>query len=278
MIIPDMPMAEYQAREEVSSHDLKLIHRAPFAYRFAKDNPEPEDETMGIGSLLHLAVLEPEQVEAQVAILPEDAMPKPTAPQLKAIKAGKGSPNGLARLAWWDDWNESSKGKLNVKPSDLVKVTGMHKSLMATPTVRTAISSTGIREASCFFDLWDVACRMRPDHWGDDEVMMDLKSTGDCSREAFSREIWKQRYHAQMSFYDHGATQLGRKPRLCVWIAVETKPPFLCSYHIASISLLEFGRIENTRDLATFKKCSQSGFWPGVRTYPEPIELPAYAS
>lgn len=277
-IIEGMPMPEYQARPEVSSHDLMMIHRAPFAYRFAKDNPEEEDDSMCLGSLLHLAVLEPDQLETQVAILPADAKPKPLPAHLKMRAEGRElSESAKERFGFWDEWDEKTRGKQNVSAKSLATVQGMHKSLMATPTVRNAITAAGLREASAFFTLHDVACRMRPDIWPEDELI-DLKSCGDCSREAFSKEIWKKRYHSSAAHYVDGSKECGRPARRFSWVAIETKAPYLCSVHIASPTLLEWGRIENQRDLAIYKDCTAKGYWPGVRSYQEPIELPTWAS
>jgi peptidyl-tRNA hydrolase len=276
MIIPNMPMAEYQARPEVSSHDLKLIHKAPFAYRYAKDQGIVEEDDMCLGSLLHLAVLEPDKLENEVAIVPEDAPRKCTKAQLKAIAEDRGSDIALESFSWWNDWQESTKGKANVSASDLEKVRAMHKSLMATPTVRNAIAAKGLREATAFFEYEGVACRMRPDIWCEDE-MIDLKSTGDTDRKAFIREIWSKRYHTAASFYGEGAKALGRPIKRFSWVTIETKAPHLCAVHIAHANLIEFARIENVRDLQVFKDCTARKFWPGVRQYPEAIELPTYA-
>jgi hypothetical protein len=276
MIVPNMPMAEYQARPEVSSHDLKLIHKAPFAYRYAKDQGITEDEDMCLGSLLHLAVLEPDLLESEVAIVPEDAPAKPLPVHRKMQAENRMSSIAKERIEWWDQWSESTKGKANVSASDLEKVRGMHKSLMATPTVRNAIAAEGLREVTAFFEYEGVACRMRPDIWCDDEII-DLKSTGDTDRKAFQREIWSKRYHTAASFYGEGAKALGRPIKRFSWVTIETKPPYLCAVHIAHSNLIEFARIENVRDLQVFKDCTARKFWPGVRQYPEEIELPTYA-
>lgn len=276
-IIQNMAMAEYQARPEISSHDLKLIHKAPFAYRYAKDQGVTEDEDMCLGSLLHLAVLEPDLLESEVAIVPADAPPRPLPVHHKIRKEGRELTDvAKARFDFWDAWTAENEGKKQVSAADLERVQGMHKSLMATPTVRNAITVAGLREAVGIFEYEGVQCRMRPDIWADDEII-DLKSTGDCERGAFSREIYSKRYHSQASFYNEGCAALGRPIRRFVWIAIETKAPYLCTFHFAAVSVLEHGRIDNVRDLAKFKECEETGVWPGARQYQEPIELPAYA-
>lgn len=277
-IIEGMSMAEYQARPEVSSHDLALIHKAPFAYRYAKDNPEPEDEDMGLGSLLHLAVLEPDLLEASVAIVPEDAPAKPLPVHRKMQAENRMSAIAKERIEWWDGWAESTKGKANVSAAALKKVQGMHKSLMATKHVRDAVAASGLREASAFFTHHDVACRMRPDIWPENEIF-DLKSTGDCSRDAFTREIYKKGYHRQASFYVKGSAALSRAAKQFVWIAIETKPPYLCAAHIIKHDspFLALGEVDNFRALQAYKKAMESGYWPGVRQYPEEVEMPTYA-
>lgn len=276
-IIEGMPMPEYQARPEVSKHDLDLIHKAPFAYKWAKENRKDDSDTMGIGSLAHLAILEPDEVAKQIITLPEDRPNRPMAKQL-AMPVEKRTPAAIKSIEFWEAWEKESAGKVTVKPEDLEAVNAMHASLVGHHSVRQIIEQPGMREASIFWTMHDVACRARPDIIGDG-VIVDLKTTGDCTREAFSREIWKQRYHNQAAFYIDGANAVGLPVKGFLFVAVETKPPYLCAYYYASPTMIEWGRIENQRDLATYKKCVESGNWPGVRCDPnEPIELPSWAS
>lgn len=276
-IIADMPMAEYQARPEVSKHDLDLIHKAPFAYRYAKDNPTEESEEMGLGSLAHLAILEPDEVSKQIVMLPESRPNRPMAKQL-AMPVEKRTEAATKSIEFWEKWDREAEGKFTVTPEKMAIVQGMHASLMAHDSIRQIITMTGMREASMFWKMHDVECRARPDIIGDG-VIVDLKTTGDCSREAFSREIFKMRYQAQAAFYLDGAKSLGLDIKQFLFVAVETKAPFLCAYYYASPDMIEWGRIENQRDLWTYKKCADENRWPGVKCDPnEPINLPSWAS
>lgn len=277
-IIPNMPMAEYQARLEVSKHDLDLIHKAPYLYKWSKENRK-EDESMSMGTLAHLAILEPDEVAGQIIVLPPaDERPnRPMAKQL-AMPVDKRTPAAIKSITFWEEWDKKAEGKSIVKPEDLEAVEGMHASLLGHHSIRQILTQPNQRrEHVLLWGMHGVPCRGRPDIIGDG-VIVDLKTTGDCSREAFSREIFQQRYHAQAAFYMDGANANGLGIKAFIFVAVETKPPFLCAYYYASPTMIEWGRIENQRDLSTYKQCVESGNWPGVKSTIDPIELPAWAS
>lgn len=270
-------MSEYQARPEVSKHDLDLIRKAPLAYRYAKDHPK-QDEKMGMGSLAHLVILEPDEVASQIITLPEDRPNRPMAKQL-AMPADKRSAAATKSIEFWEKWDKEAEGKTLVTPETLELVDGMHSSLMAHGSIRQIMEADSIREAVLLWEMHGVKCRARPDMILDG-VIVDLKTTGDCARESFAKEIWKMRYHAQAAFYmDGGNAVLQDSIKRFLFVAVETKPPFLCAYYYASPTMLDWGRIENQRDLALYKQCADSGIWPGVDCRSDnPIELPSWAS
>jgi len=275
VIIEDMPEAEYHSRPEVSKHDLDMIRKAPLYYQYKKANPEPPDEEMNFGSLVHLALLQPHLLESSVAFLPDD-MPNRVPDRSRYAK--KPSPETIAACIRWDEWTEANAGKQIVKPETFEKVLGIQKSIMANPGTAIYFEGEQLREASLFWERTTkagiVKCRARLDILSN--MVVDLKTCGDASRQGFAKDIGKRRYAHQGEHYLDGAKACGRKIAGVVFIAVETSPPFLCAAHQLGPISIDVARSENRRDLAIFKKCQDSGIWPNIRNFNLPIEAPLW--
>lgn len=287
-IVFDMPEAEYHARPEVSKHDLDLLRRAPLLYRYRKDNPEEPDEEMNFGSLVHLALLQPHLLESAVAFLPEKSPQRPTIVQINNRLTGKPDTESAAeRFGFWDKWDAENKGKQIVTPQNYEHVLGIQKSIMANPDTARYFDHDPGREVSLFWEreitvMKDgarqkvkVPCRARLDLLRSVEIG-DIKTTGDAQRSGFSRDMAKHRYSHQGEHYIDGAKANGYNIRSFVMIAVETKPPYLCTDHSLGESSLEVAKQENLRDLRTFWECSESGIWPNIKSHPQPLEAPIY--
>jgi len=284
-IIKDMPEVEYHARPEVSKHDLDMIRRAPLYYRYKKDNPEPPDEEMNFGSLVHLAILQPHLLESSVAFLPDDA---PNRVSDRNRNAKKPSDATIAACIWWDEWNEANAGKQIMKPEAFEKVLGIQKSIMSNPATAVYFKGEQLREASLFWERavkWKdatgsrrtgvVKCRARLDNLKFCEIA-DIKTCGDASRSGFVKDIAKRRYAHQGEHYIDGAKACGYNIQSFVMIAVETSPPYLCAAHALGESSIEIARAENLRDLGIYAKCQDSGVWPNMKNFNQPIECPIW--
>lgn len=271
-------MAEYQARPEVSKHDLDDFEKAPAVYRYFKDNPKAEREEMSIGSLTHLILLEPDQFDALCIVLPPEPPRRPTTKQL-AMPIEKRTDAAKKSIEFWDEWNAKANGKTIVKAEMLETVRAMHASVMGNRSTRKLIESAGLREASLFWHMEGVDCRMRPDILADEGIIIDPKTTSDARRAPFMAEIYRQRYHNQASYYKEGSIANGFNFKAFIFLPIETKPPYLCTYYKASDVMLDWGKIENQRSLLSLKKCKDSGEWPGlIGDLNNPIELPSWAT
>jgi len=271
-IIENMPEAEYHARPEVSKHDLDMIRRAPLLYQYKKANPEPPDDEMNFGSLVHLAILQPHLLESSVAFLPDDA---PNRVSDRNRNAKKPSDATIAACLWWDEWNEKTAGKQVVKPEAYEKVLGIQKSIMSNPATAIFFEGDQLREASLFWQRWGVPCRARLDILRACEVI-DLKTCGDASRNGFMKDIGKRRYAHQGEHYLDGAKANGYQIQCVNFIAVETSAPYLCAAHTLGESSLDIAKQENKRDLATFKKCIDNDIWPNIKNNYQPLEAPIW--
>lgn len=108
-------------------------------------------------------------------------------------------------------------------------------------------------------------------------LIVDVKSTESAAPEDFARSIYKFGYHQQGSTYIDGVTALGvgEDPEFLM-IAVEKQPPYLCEVYALEAFALDLGRARNRRALEVFKRCTETGIWPGYTDDITYLALPGW--
>lgn len=270
----NMPERLYHAdRSAVSQSALKeMIQKSPmhFLYKWSiRDGDEPPTDAQRIGTLLHLALLEPEKYAARVVIAKKfDRRTKEGKAGAKAFEAS------LAPDAIVVDVNEK-------KQIEAMAISVMSDD-MAGPILR---SSTMRKELTGYFtcSLTGVRCRIRLDGYdpSGDRLIIDLKTTEDASDEAISKTIWNWRYDVQAATYLEGAMVIDKIPMsepvpLYVWIFVEKAPPYACVVRFPDEDMLERANADRVAAMRRLKECIVANKWPG---YPaaKSIGLPAWA-
>lgn len=119
--------------------------------------------------------------------------------------------------------------------------------------------------------------KVRPD-WFIEDVLVDLKTTKDASKEGFGRACFNYRYYVQAPFYlDVAGAELGRQFNTFAFICVE-KGTYQVAVYYADARMLQLGRLEYRRNLDKYAACKKSGIWSGYNDGKiEPISLPAWA-
>jgi len=108
-------------------------------------------------------------------------------------------------------------------------------------------------------------------------VIVDLKTTRDASREAFSRAIYTIGYYIQAAHYIAGAKALGIDADRFGIIAVEKDPPYAVAIYEVSGAALYDGERERRKLLELYAQCEESGEWPGYPQEVVEIDLPVWA-
>lgn len=257
----DLTNAEYHASPAISKSGLDLIRRAPALYAYRRENPTEQTPAMRLGSLTHTVVLEPQLFRASATVRPEGID--------RRTSAGK--------LAW-AEFEIQAEGKEIVTAEEMSKLCQIQQAVHAHPAAAKALAGSPTIEQSIFWDADGIACRCRPDAVTERGVIVDLKTTRDASPEGFAKSIVAYRYHVQAAFYSDGyRAAFGEPPRGFVFIAVETEPPYLVAVYVASEAMTQRGRIDYQTDLDTFRRCQESGTWPGYSDAPLTIDLPKWA-
>jgi len=268
--------AEYHALDYVSKSHLDLVDKSPFHYwdRFINPDsviPEPTKQ-MIIGSALHALVLEPDVFKTEFIVEAVNTPKRPTATQRNAKKP---SSQTLDAIAYWDEFDEKAKGKKLISIDDYERLTIMKKRIFDHPAASTILSMSGVVEQSY---QWKDSqsgelCKSRPDfHTDDGTLIVDLKTTSDASELGFKKSVHNFRYHVQAGFYLRSL----KEAEQFVFIAVESKPPYLVAVYNASTDMINAGNRVADKNLATIAQCRKTGKWTGYSEEITNLDLPHY--
>lgn len=246
-IVENLSNAEYHAAPGYSSSQLKFSSLAQLKH----DMETPRDPTpaMREGTIVHTAVLEPENFDAEYIAAPK--VDKRTA-------AGK---------AEWAAFLERAGKREFITPDEKEMVFGVHKAVHAH-------ACSGVLEEKLHAEVsifWDVTlpdgrvipCKCRPDWIHPQGFVVDVKTTQDASPRGFQKSIEKFGYHISAAFYMDGCEAAGLDVSRWIWIAAEKTPPYLCAYYEASEDYLRIGREKYIAALTQIADAEESGIWPG---------------
>jgi len=126
-------------------------------------------------------------------------------------------------------------------------------------------------QASVFTKLEGVKVKCRPDFLPDDlPIIIDFKTTRvKPTPRNIRTEVTRWRYFQQASFY---LDQLPDR-KAFVFIFAPKTPPYLPTIDEPDEDTLAYGRAEYIRLLELYKRCMETGIWPG-HWHVRPLSLP----
>lgn len=159
-----MNNAEYHAMPGISKSGLDLINRSPAHYRWAQDNPQDPSDDMRIGTLTHLAVLEPDRFDSECIVMP--VLDRRT-------KAGKEA---------WEQFQADYPDHELLTNDEHTRIIGIRDAVRAHPMARKLMDRIDAVELSMFWKdpQTGVDCRCRPDAVLQNGTLIDLKTTRDA--------------------------------------------------------------------------------------------------
>jgi exodeoxyribonuclease VIII len=259
---------DYHVGPGISKTGLWTIAtKTPAHYRFGE---RKDTAAFDLGTAAHLALLEPHEFEGQVVSGPEDR------------RGNK----------WKDaELQVAAQGGILLTAGDYDKALRIRDSGERNATLRDLRRGALIEASGYAIDHeTGMLCRCRPDAYNASAgVILDLKTTTDGGREAFSRAAANFGYHMQEAFYTdvwraaglidrraQGQAFQGRVDAF-IFVVIEKTAPFLVSCYELSPSAVDEGREQYKRALATYAECARTDAWPGYPEDPEPLDIPAWA-
>lgn len=239
----DLPNEDYHASEGVSKSGLWTIQtKSPAHYRYAE---REQKAAFDVGTAAHLAILEPNEFEAQVHRGPDDR-----------------------RGNKWKDAAEwcAVEGKLLLTSSDYDDVLAVRDAVHADQWISSIITGgEPLIEASGFSidEATGTLVRVRPDLYREDlGIILDLKTTRSAHPDAFARSVVDYGYHAQEALYSDVWRSLGKPVEGFVFLPVEVKCPYVHAVYELPPSIVEEGRAMMRTALDTYAACRASDSWP----------------
>lgn len=267
----ELPSQTYHAGPGLSHSDAKRLHKSPFHYHALKQGiataPPRKEPTpqMFNGTLVHCAVLEPDQFDKRYRVAPD--VRKNTkvyqAFELECIAAGVEPISQMQRDAAFKQ----------------------AEALRSLPEVAELLDGEGDCEVSCFWidPLTGVLCKCRPDRasrvgYGRGAVLLDVKTTGDASPEGFAKACASFSYHTQADWYCEGyAIATGLDVHGMVFAAVESEYPHACAAYMLDDESLRVARERNRAARELYAQCMKAAEWPSYPRNIQVITLPPWA-
>jgi exodeoxyribonuclease VIII len=259
-----MPEAEYRSAPAIAGSDAKKIlpplTPAHYAAHMAGETKREPSKAMMLGTMAHVAVLEPSKLDGAFVEKPEGIDFR--------TKLGK-------------EWKESI-GAMPVLDQDEARaVRGIRDSIAANKAARELLAETQ-SEVALFGEhrtgLW-IKGRVDALKVVDDMecVICDVKTTSaGADYGTFSRQAASLNYHVSAAWYSHLAGLNGLPPARFYWIAVEVAPPYAVAVYEIAPDALELGASLMSDALGLIAQCEDDGVWPGYAPEVQCLNLPSW--
>lgn len=237
-----MTNAEYHARSEISKSDLDLLAKSPYLLKLKKDGLYKSEATPSqiLGSAVHKLVLEPNDFINEFAIEPDLD---------KRTKDGK---------AEFEKFVSENQGKMILK-ADIFETAKIISECVLNMQGTANFLKDGKAEQSYFSEFDGIKVKCRPDFYNENlGLIVDLKTTSDGSPNGFMKSIANFNYHIQTAFYSDIMQSLGKKVNKFLFIAVETKEPYLVGFYELDLAGIEKGRERYKELLNLWKWCVEN--------------------
>jgi hypothetical protein len=281
---------QYHATDAVSASKLRVFRRKPggpqlYYQRFVAKMLEDEDsDAKAEGRAAHTMLFEPHKFAAEIAVLPEDCPDRPTK---KMREAKRPSPESIARVAWWDNWDAETKGKTVLKTEQLRKLATMVTNARNHPAAAILLAKGEAEvswriKASGLRNLPPLQCRtdwFNPEGCALSEgrpYVVDLKTAATLEEDAFSnfqRSFEEHAYHCQAALYMAILSSLGIECRDFFFIAPEKIAPYGVEVHRLGDRALERGQTETERQLLELDECYRRNIWPNASLEVQELKL-----
>lgn len=274
-----MKESEYRKIRSVRNSGLGLIaQRSPAHYLEYLRQPQRESDAFTFGSYVHALCLTPDLAESDYHVFDESTRPNPH-------KDYRDTQNKV--------WKKQIEAYCGVHEKIMISMESHQRALQCKAAIarhglaNEVSTSMGVNERLVEWTDSETGllCKGRMDrHRLDAQKVVDLKTTTDASKRAFTRSIIDYGYHRQGAFYLDGS---GAK--IFTIVAVESQPPYGVAVYDLSPEFLELGRRTYRFALKQIKICREkygnefepATVWPSYEYYSpigEVLSPPSWAS
>lgn len=245
----------YHASVGLSNSGLKLFAKTP--RHFLMSEPTEETASQRIGTLTHMAILEPDRFAKTVV----------------AIDGHRGSKDVKEAIAIAE-----ANGSYVCKTQEFRDAVEMAESILLSKNT-SALLTGGIPEASirAIHPELNFMMKCKPDYFIPSKgIVVDLKTFTDLDIPNIERQVFRMKYHWQSIFYLKVIEySLGIKTNMFCHVFIDTKAKCARTV-ILDDAALDKAWFEIEPLLVKFAECWKSDVWPGYADQIETITLPHY--
>jgi hypothetical protein len=262
--VKEMPMEDYLARPEYDNHRigtaLKSLKR--LKWDMEHTNTSAITKSLRLGTLIHMAILEPEKFNQFVRVLPEGN--KTTVEWKKAVV---------------EQYSELEL-KSTLKPNELesaikeaypdLELVANDEYLLCMGLKKSAYTHLGSllnREKMTEFVILcthietGLRVKIRPDLWIPSlGYGIDIKTTTDASPSEFIKDIYKYKYYRSFALYSDVLKDMYGLKKYSIW-AQEKEPPYEYAFYEVDEELFLTGRLQYIEGLKKIAKAEETGNW-----------------
>lgn len=254
-----------------------LDRKTPQHYRhWLTAEPITDTPALVLGKAFHVRVLQPDLFGRIYCAKQNHPYSRPSSRQ---INAKKPSPESVAAIRYWSEWDSSHAGLVELDEDAMEQLTGMYDSVMRDPIAGPALARGRSEVVARWADpRTGIECKAMLDSWLEDvSILPDLKSTDDASDGAFSRSIAKWRYHVQSAHYRAAVKALTGEVADMPFVAVEKEAPYAVNILRLGPESMRKGDEIRERAMDRMNECLATDTWPGYANGVTTVELPTYA-
>lgn len=278
----DVDMDSYLAWAAISGSLLSVLHmRTPWHVYQAMVNPQPRSSAaLRLGSVVHTAILEPDELEARYVVAPTPD------PERHTTSKGLPSSNPKNTLAYQREVEElvaDNPGKELVEAEHWARGLRARDAFARNKRASQLLRAKGMVEMSAVATDPETGVRvkLRPDKLvvpvGAD---VNLKTTDNAREDRFSRDVYRFGYYRSAALRKLALEWLGWDWRRSILVAIETegelRPESVVVYELDE-GTMDAGEQVVRAMLRVIARCIERGDWPAHGREVRSLALPPYA-
>lgn len=266
---------QYRQIQATNWTALKHMRESPLKYRHMVDAEDEDNLARAIGRASHCALFEPQEFERLFFVLPEDA---PDRPSDRILYAKKPSPESVARVKWWDEFERESAGRTMLTAEHMAQVTGLAAAVRKHPLVAPYLAGAQFERAVTWTDpASGEPCKARLD-WTTPLALLDLKGTTSIDAFRFGAVAARLGYYCQLGGHYYNAARYGLRwlPQEVAIVAVEFKPPHDVAMFTLDDNIIFAAQEEVAGLIRQLQECRRTSVWHGRYTEKQALRLPNY--
>ena len=252
-IYPDMPAVDYRATRALNASSLRYALQSLYHFKYHYEAPpSPPTPAMRLGTMVHTAILEPDEFEWRYA-------PGPINPKT-------GEPFGTNTNAFRDAEAEAGDGVTLVGKGELERLAAIRLAAWDHSESRAALHELTHTEASIFWTESDWKCKGRPDgvREGADGYILDVKTISRLNQRNMRNRLWDHGYDISAAWYQMGWKTLTGDMLPVYLLFAETVAPYDVALLAIDQDTLAVGAQRALTLFGAVREAKEKNQWPGI--------------